>query len=92
MKKKQPANIMTHFVLDVIDMTEFRSILPANPKKYEEYKDKIPKGVSIESVINISITEHFPWDDLYLKYMLERLFLIGDVDNKEKHRFNNHLE
>ncbi|WP_054711457.1 arginase family protein [Bacillus sp. JCM 19041] len=105
LKERQPTHVMIHFDLDVLDMTEFRSILPANPNKYEEYKEKIPRGTSMENIINVlqevgrnynvvglGITEHFPWDALYLKNMLERLPLIGDVTNTERLKFNDPLE
>ncbi|MFJ7649168.1 arginase family protein [Lysinibacillus sp. NPDC097279] len=101
LEERRPSAVMIHFDLDVLDMMEFRSILQANPSKFEDLKGKIPKGLSMETIIEVlqdvgmkynvvglGITEHFPWDALYLNNMLNRLPLIGDVNNKNKLEYN----
>ncbi|MDQ6420496.1 arginase family protein [Paenibacillus sp. LHD-117] len=99
--ERKPSKIMIHFDLDVLDMTEFRSLLVAYPETYEEYKDKFPRGVRMETIIRIlqdvaksydvvglGITEHFPWDSYFLQNMLSRLPLIGDVNKTERPKYN----
>lgn len=95
------ANVIIHFDLDVLDMREFRAILPGNPEKYNEMLEFVPKASSIETIIKViqdvsnkynvvglGITEHFPWDAYLLQNMLGRLPLIGDERNKTKAEFN----
>lgn len=99
--QRKPSKIMIHFDLDVLDMTEFRSLLVAYPETYEEYKDKFPRGVRMETIIRVmqdvaksydvvglGITEHFPWDAYFLQNMLSRLPLIGDINKNERPPFN----
>ncbi|WP_233277713.1 arginase family protein [Paenibacillus durus] len=102
LEERKPSKIMIHFDLDVLDMKEFRSLLVAYPGTYEEYKKRFPQGSSMETIIRVlqdaaksyevvglGITEHFPWDSLFLQNMLSRLPLIGDIHNKERLAFNN---
>lgn len=99
--ERKPSKIIVHFDLDVLDMTQFRSLLVASPETYEEYKDKFPRGVKMETIITVlqdvatsydvvglGITEHFPWDAYFLQNMLSRLPVIGDVTKTERPQFN----
>lgn len=99
--EKKPSKIIIHFDLDVLNMKEFRSLLVAYPGTYEEYTKSFPQGSSMETIIRVlqdvaksydvvglGITEHFPWDSYFLKNMLSRLPLIGDINNKERPAFN----
>ena len=99
--ERKLSKIMIHFDLDVLDMTQFRSLLVAYPETYGEYKDKFPRGVKMETIIRIlqdtakaydvvglGITEHFPWDSYFLQNMLSRLPLIGDINKTERPKYN----
>lgn len=96
-----PAKVIIHFDLDVLDLREFRSILIANPATYKDMATKVPKGSNIETIIRVlqdvakahdivmlGITEHFPWDAYALQNMLQRLPLIGDIEKDDKPFFN----
>ncbi|WP_411345386.1 arginase family protein [Paenibacillus sp. WLX1005] len=98
--ERKPSKVMIHFDLDVLDMTQFRSLLVAYYKTYDEYKDKFPRGVSMETIIQLlqdvakqydivglGITEHFPWDAYFLQNMLSRLPLLGDIDDNQRPTF-----
>lgn len=99
--QRKPSKVIIHFDLDVLDMTEFRSLLVAYPETYEEYKDKFPRGAKMETIISVlqdvaqsydvvglGITEHFPWDSYFLQNMLSRLPVIGDINKTERPKFN----
>ncbi|AKG33884.1 arginase family protein [Paenibacillus durus] len=100
LSERKPSKVIVHFDLDVLDMTEFRSLLVSYYKTYEEYKDKFPRGVSMETIIRVlqdvaksydvvglGITEHFPWDSYFLQNMLSRLPLLGDINNEQRPSF-----
>jgi arginase len=101
LEERKPSKVIIHFDLDVLDMTQFRSLLVAYPETYEEYKDKFPRGVGMETIIRVlqdvakaydvvglGMTEHFPWDAYFLQNMLSRLPLIGDMNKTERPKFN----
>lgn len=101
LEKVNPAKVFIHFDLDVLDLSEFRSILIANPATYEKMKAQVPTGSSMETIIRVlqdvakahdvvglGITEHFPWDAYALQNMLQRLPLIGDINKDDKPPFN----
>lgn len=105
LEERNPSNVIIHLDLDVLDMKEFRSILPAKADWFLEYKDKFPKGSSVETIIRVlqdvgkqykvvgvGITEHIPWDALYLQNMLSRLPLIGDFKKNDRPKYNNPFE
>ncbi|WP_335576432.1 arginase family protein [Priestia megaterium] len=101
LEEAKPSKVFIHFDLDVLDFTEFRSVLFANPSAYEKMKAELPKGSSMETIIRVlqdvakahdivglGITEHFPWDAYALKNMLQRLPLIGDINKEDTPSFN----
>ncbi|MFD1175309.1 hypothetical protein ACFQ3W_03215 [Paenibacillus puldeungensis] len=101
MDERKPSKVIIHFDLDVLDMKEFRSLLVAYPGTYEENKKRFPSGSSMETIIRVlqdvaksyevvglGITEHFPWDALFLQNMLSRLPLIGDINKNEHPSFH----
>ncbi|KQU25045.1 MULTISPECIES: arginase family protein [Priestia] len=101
LEEVKTSKVFIHFDLDVLDFTEFRSILFANPVAYEKMKAELPKGSSMETIIRVlqdvakaydvvglGITEHFPWDAYALQNMLQRLPLIGDINKEDKPSVN----
>ncbi|WP_318619409.1 arginase family protein [Priestia megaterium] len=97
LEEVKPSKVFIHFDLDVLDFTEFRSVLFANPAAYEKMKAELPKGSSMETIIRVlqdvakahdvvglGITEHFPWDAYNLQNMLQRLPLLGDINKEDK--------
>ncbi|MFF2885156.1 arginase family protein [Bacillus toyonensis] len=97
LESRKTSKVIIHLDLDVLDLREFRSLLVANPETYDKMVGNTPKGSSIETIIRvlqdvakahqivgIGITEHFPWDAMALQNMLQRLPLIGDINQEEK--------
>ncbi len=84
--------IAIHFDLDVLDPSQFRSLLFANPAAPAGAFDGVAQGsmsidqvvrliqdvARVADVVGLGITEHLPWDALAMKIMLERLPLIGN--------------
>lgn len=84
-------HLAIHLDLDVLDATQFRSLLFAKPNIPENTFDGISQGKmtmqqvikiladvsKFSNVVGIGITEHLPWDALALKNMLTELPLIG---------------
>lgn len=96
LQETKKSKVAIHFDLDVLDLREFRSLLIANPKTYEKMNKEVPLGTSMNTmtqllqsiakehdVVGLGITEHFPWDAYFLKDMLSKLPLIGDINKKE---------
>lgn len=84
-------HLAIHLDLDVLDPSQFRALLFANPQDAPGAWESVPQGkmslsavarllneVAAEvDVVAIGITEHLPWDAIALKAMLEKLPLIG---------------
>ncbi|SDC42547.1 arginase [Acinetobacter marinus] len=89
-------HLAIHLDLDVLDATQFRSLLFAEPNVPKNKYDGVAQGkMSIElvikvlndiaqiaDVVGIGIAEHLPWDALALKDMLTKLPLIGGQAKK----------
>ncbi|PRX92061.1 hypothetical protein [Paraburkholderia sp. BL25I1N1] len=86
-------HIAIHFDLDVLDSTQFRSLLFSNPAAPEGAFDGIAEGSmtiaqvvrlindvsKVVDVVGLGITEHLPWDALAMRAMLQRLPLLADT-------------
>lgn len=84
-------HLAIHLDLDVLDPSQFRSLLFANPAAPANAFDGIAQGsmsiaqvvrlladvAKVVDVVGIGVTEHLPWDALAIKEMLQRLPLLG---------------
>lgn len=91
LKSTGAKQLAVHLDLDVLDATQFRSLLFAKPNIPSDTFDRVAQGkMSIEQVVRllgdvakvvdvvgIGITEYLPWDALVLKNMMAKLPLIG---------------
>lgn len=85
-------HLAIHFDLDVLDPSEFRALLFADPNAPAGAFDGIAQGrmriaevlrllgdvADAVDVVGLGIAEHLPWDALAMKNMLARLPLIGN--------------
>lgn len=91
-KSTEAKYLAIHLDLDVLDATQFRSVLFAEPNIPKNTYDGIAQGnmkidlvikvlnniAQIVDVVDIGIAEHLPRDALALKNMLAHLPLIGE--------------
>jgi arginase len=89
-------HVAIHLDLDVLDPSQFRSLLFANPQSPPDAFAGIPVGkMSIANVVRLlgdvaaavdvvglGITEHLPWDALALRDMLRKLPLVGKAEER----------
>jgi arginase len=96
LQETKKSKVVIHFDLDVLDLREFRSLLIANPSTYEKLSKEVPIGTSMNTmiqllqsiakehdVVGLGITEYFPWDAYFLRDMLSKLPLVGDINKKD---------
>ncbi|PRX92063.1 arginase family protein [Paraburkholderia sp. BL25I1N1] len=91
LKETGARHIAIHFDLDVLDASQFRSLLFANPADQPGAWDGIAQGsmtipqivrlindvAAHSDVVGLGITEHLPWDALAMRNMLRQLPLLG---------------
>lgn len=91
LKETGARHIAIHFDLDVLDASQFRSLLFANPADQPGAWDGVAHGsmtipqivrlindVAVHAdVVGLGVTEHLPWDALALRNMLRQLPLLG---------------
>jgi arginase len=93
LKEIDAQHVAIHFDLDVLDPTQFRSLLFSNPAAPEGAFDGIAQGSmtipqvvrlindvsNVVDIVGLGITEHLPWDALVMRDMLYRLPLLGQT-------------
>ncbi|MDA7026567.1 arginase family protein [Bacillus sp. CLL-7-23] len=81
-------HLAIHLDLDVLDPQTFRSILFANPEVPVNYSPEgtmqIPQLIHLiqelseeTDVVGLGITEHLPWDSIYLKDLLNKIPILN---------------
>lgn len=94
LKEQNIEYLAIHIDLDVLDPQFFRSVLFARPGRTANEFGNVAEGkLTITEVINIvskaiehvepvglTLAEHLPWDALNMKYMLEHLPLLGNLN------------
>ncbi|MDM0071512.1 arginase family protein [Variovorax sp. J31P207] len=91
LKETGAKHLAVHFDLDVLDPSQFRSLLFTRPNAEPGTFDGIAQGrmtmaqivrllrdaSEVADVVGLGIAEHLPWDALALKDMLAKLPLLG---------------
>ncbi|NPC90760.1 arginase family protein [Bacillus sp. WMMC1349] len=81
-------HLAIHLDLDVLDPQTFRSILFANPEVPVNYSPEgtmqIPQLIHLieelseeTDIVGLGITEHLPWDSIYLKNLLDKIPILN---------------
>ncbi|MDA1477768.1 arginase family protein [Bacillus changyiensis] len=88
LKESNIKHLAIHLDLDVLDPQTFRSILFANPEVPVNYSPEgtmqMPQLIHLiqelseeTDVVGLGITEHLPWDSIYLKDLLDKIPILN---------------